>query len=118
MPQIYRPLRWTSPQVEAEFTAQGINLDDWDAVAEMYFPPVITIDDYYRPKVGKTYHINVILPDERRFLFDEALKHLQGLPVGSVTGEVVELIVDGVPTVDVEESTRLYEAIERGTSVA
>lgn len=115
-PQIHRPLRWADPEAEAKFTSQGINLEEWDAVAEMHFPPIITIDDYYRPKVGKTYHVNVILPDERRFLFDESLKHLQGLPAGSVTGEVVELIVDGVPTVDVGDWMQLYEKLERGTN--
>ncbi|KAM0715177.1 hypothetical protein Q7P37_009642 [Cladosporium fusiforme] len=115
--QIHRPLRWADPEVEAKFTSQGINLEEWDAVAEMHFPPIITIDDYYRPKVGKTYHVNVILPDERRFLFDESLKHLQGLPAGSVTGEVVELIVDGVPTVDVGDWMQLYEKLEHGTNI-
>lgn len=80
----------------------------------MYFPPVITIDDYYRPKVGKSYHVNVILPDEKRFLLDEALKHLQGLPGGSVTGEVVELIIDGVPALDFEEWKSVYDEIESG----
>lgn len=69
----------------------------------MVFPPVVTIDDYYRAKVGKSYHLEVILPDERRFLLDEALKILQGVEPGGVVGDRVELIVDGKATVDIRE---------------
>lgn len=73
------------------------------------FPPIITIDDYYRPKTGKTYHLDVILPDERRFLLDEALKILQGVEPGAVDGDRFELIVDGKAVVDVSEWQELFE---------
>jgi hypothetical protein len=112
--QIHRPLRWTSPELEAKYKHLGINLEDWDAVAEMVFPPVVTIDDYYRPKVGKKYHLEVILPDEKRFLLDEALKHLQGVEPGAVDGERVELIVDGKAVVSVGEWQEVFDGIEAG----
>lgn len=76
-------------------------MEYWDAVAEMVFPPVLTLEDYYRPKVGKAYHFDVISPDEKRFLLDEAIKHLQGVEPGAVEGDRVELIVDGKSMVDV-----------------
>lgn len=78
----------------------------------MVFPPVVTIEDYYRAKVGKAYHISVITPDERRFLLDEALKHLQGVEPGAIDGERVEFIVEDRSTVDVEEWQRLYEKVD------
>jgi hypothetical protein len=67
----------------------------------MVFPAVVTLDDYYRPKIGKKYHLEVISPDEKRFLLDEALKHLQGVEPGAVDGDRVELIVDGRAVVSV-----------------
>lgn len=103
--------------MEQKFSALGINLEDFDAVGEMLFPPVVTIDDFYRPKVGKTYHVQVLLPDERRFLLDEALNHLQGVPSGSVTGEIVEFIVDGAPVVDLGNWSNYYHAIKRGSCI-
>lgn len=112
IPQIHKPLHWTTPELETKYTALGVNLQDWDAVAEMVFPPIVTIEDYYRAKVGKAYHFSVITPDERRFLLDEALKHLQGVEPGAVDGERVELIVEGRSMVDVEEWQRLYDKIE------
>jgi len=75
----------------------------------MVFPPVATLDDYYRPKTGKAYHLAVILPDEKRFLLDEALKILQGVEPGAVTGDRVELILDGKPVADVSEWQKVFD---------
>jgi hypothetical protein len=75
----------------------------------MVFPPVVTIDDYYSVKTGKAYHLAVILPDERRFLLDEALKILQGVQPGAVVGERVEFIVDGKVMVDVGEWQGVFD---------
>jgi hypothetical protein len=81
----------------------------------MVFPPIITIDDYYRVKTGKAYHLAVILPDERRFLLDEALKSLQGVEPGAVDGDRVELIVDGKAVVDVGEWQEVFDKFDAGT---
>jgi hypothetical protein len=81
----------------------------------MVFPPIITIDDYYRAKTGKAYHLAVILPDERRFLLDEALKSLQGVEPGAVDGDRVELIVDGRAVVDVGEWQSVFDRFDAGT---
>ena len=79
----------------------------------MVFPAIVTIEDYYRPKVSKKYHLEVIMPDEKRFLLDEALKHLQGIEPGAVDGDRVELIVDGKAVVGVGEWQRVFDGVER-----
>jgi hypothetical protein len=107
--QIHRPLRWSTPELETKYKALGIELEDWDAVAEMVFPPIVTLDDYYRAKTGKAYHLAVILPDENRFLLNEALKILQSVEPGAVTGDRVELIVDGKAIVDVGEWEKVFD---------
>lgn len=80
----------------------------------MVFPPVLTIDDYYRSKTGKAYHLDVIMPDERRFLLDEALKILRGVEPGAVDGDRVELIVDGKAVVDVSEWQKIFDTFKSG----
>lgn len=75
----------------------------------MVFPPIITIEDYYRPKTGKVYHLAVILPDEKRFLLDEALNILQSVEPGAVVGDRVELIVDGQAVVDVGKWQEVFD---------
>jgi hypothetical protein len=107
--QIHRPLRWSTPELETKYKALGIDLEEWDAVGEMVFPPIVTLDDYYRPKTGKAYHLAVILPDEKRFLLDEALKILQSVEPGAVSGDRVELIVDGKAVVDVDEWQKVFD---------
>jgi hypothetical protein len=81
----------------------------------MVFPPVVTIDDYYRAKTGKAYHLAVILPDERRFLLDEALKSLQGVEPGAVVGDRVKLIVDGRAAVNVGKWQGVFDKFHAGT---
>lgn len=85
----------------------------------MVFPPIVTIDDYYRAKTGKAYHLAVILPDEKRFLLDDALKILRSVESGAVTGDRVELIVDGKAAVNVGKWQEVFdeyhaESTERG----
>ena len=75
----------------------------------MVFPPIVTIDDYYRAKTGKAYHLAVILPDEKRFLLDEALKILKSVEPGAVTGDRVELIVGGKAVVDFGEWQEVFD---------
>jgi len=101
--KVYGPLRWSSPDMERKYTAAGIKIEDYDAAAEMAFPPVVTIDDIYRAKVGKEYHVHVLIPDEKRFLVSEALEHIKFVEPGAVEGERIEFIVDGKPLVEYAE---------------
>lgn len=93
-----------------------MDLGEWDAVGEMVFPPIVTLDDYYRAKTGKAYHLAVILPDEKRFLLDEALKILQGVEPGAVEGDRVELIVNGKAIVDIGEWQQVFHSYDVGTA--
>lgn len=54
----------------------------------------------------------VILPDEKRFLLDEALKIFQSVEPGAVTGDRVELIVDGKAVVDFGEWQEVFDEYE------
>jgi hypothetical protein len=40
------------------------------------------------------YYLNVILPDERRFLISEAKQHMKVVPLGSIAGDR-KVIIDG-----------------------
>ena len=82
----------------------------------MVFPPIVTLDDYYRAKTDKAYHSAVILPDEKRFLLDDALKILQSVEPGAVTGDRVGLIVDGKAIVDVGEWQKVFDEYNTGST--
>lgn len=106
-------MRWTSPEMERKYAAAGININDYDAAAEMAFPPIVTIDDVYRAKVGKEYHVRVIIPDEKRFLVSEALEHIKFVEPGAVMGERTEFIIDGRPLVECEEWQQRWEEVQQ-----
>ncbi|KAI7484155.1 hypothetical protein D0860_07301 [Hortaea werneckii] len=97
--QIHRPLRWkidspTTPSAAATGTCTSnatINLADWDAAAEMVFPPGFQFEEM----AEREYYEEMILPDERRFLLDEARRHMVVVAAGSVQGSRVEVIKDG-----------------------
>ena len=78
-------------------------------MAEMVFPPVVTLHDYYHPRVGERYHLGIITPDERRFLLSPAMEHLQGIEPGAVVGDRVELVVDGKAKIDFKEWQKVYD---------
>lgn len=48
----------------------------------------------------REYYEEIILPDERKFLLDEARVHMLVLAAGSVEGERVEVIKDGIAVVE------------------
>jgi hypothetical protein len=58
----------------------------------------------------------VILPDEKRFLLDEALKILQSVEPGAVTGDRIELIVDGKAVVDVGKWQKVFDEYNTGST--
>ncbi|OTA31877.1 hypothetical protein BTJ68_08416 [Hortaea werneckii EXF-2000] len=84
--QIHSPLKWTTSNPNP-----SINLADWDAAAEMVFPPQFRLEEM----AEREYYENVIVPDERTFLLDEARRHLVVVAAGSVEGSRVEVIKDG-----------------------
>ena len=59
-------------------------------------------------QVQKFYQ-TVILPDEREFLFSEALDHVRILEPGSITGEPAVLVEDGKVMVEHEWARRMFE---------
>ena len=56
------------------------------------------------PKWKKDYYEEVILVDERRFLFSEALAHIKRVDPKTVTGDKRVVIEDGKSLVHVPES--------------
>ncbi|KAK4548127.1 hypothetical protein LTR36_009996 [Oleoguttula mirabilis] len=88
-PNLHGPLNWSSSATASKYP--DINLADWDAVGVMAFPA----DTQFPSGPGKAYYENVIRPDERVFLFSEALLHLRMLEPGSVQGARVEEVIVG-----------------------
>ncbi|OQN97978.1 hypothetical protein B0A48_16283 [Cryoendolithus antarcticus] len=106
--QIHKPLRWANDAVREKYS-QTINLEQWDAVAEMLFPVDFDFGKWLTAgSVGKQYFHDVILPDERRFLLSNAMEHLQGVEAGSVVGDRVVLIENGKAAVEYGEWQRLF----------
>lgn len=103
----YHNIRWASPEAQSKYP--DIDLTEWDAVAESAWES--------KPQdagsgVGgevQKYYDNVLLPDERRFLFSEALKHYKELAPGSVTGERTVLVEDGKVLVEYEFAKEAWE---------
>ncbi|KAI7272360.1 hypothetical protein KC343_g1620 [Hortaea werneckii] len=84
--QIHGPLQWTTST-----SNPTISLADWDAAAEMVFPPGFQLEQM----AEREYYEEMILPDERRFLLDEARRHMVVVTAGSVEGRRVEVIKGG-----------------------
>lgn len=97
--QVHGPLRWTSPEIESKYKALGIDLEVYDAASEMAFPPSYTAE----AEVGKPYRSQVIVPDEKEFLFSAASEHIKFVEAGAVEGERIEFIRDGKALVEFDE---------------
>jgi len=95
--QIHRPLHWTSSSAREKYEST-IHLDDWDAIGEVAFA-----EGYGTFSNAPAYYQEVILPDERRFLLDEAFKHMKVVDADCVVGERIEFIVGGKAVVEYEE---------------
>ncbi|KAI7153004.1 hypothetical protein KC349_g8645 [Hortaea werneckii] len=92
------PLTWTKPHSAPSDAAisgaapppgtststPNITLAGWDAAAEMVFLPDFQLEEMKE----REYYQKVILPDERKFLLDEARAHMVVLAAGSVEGMV------------------------------
>lgn len=55
------------------------------------------------PKWKEDYYQEIILPDERRFLVNEALDHIVRVPPGTVKGERKVVIGEGKCLIEVSE---------------
>ncbi|KAI7211388.1 hypothetical protein KC333_g7709 [Hortaea werneckii] len=118
--QIHRPLAWMklhsaapaaatsggAPPPGTSTSTSDINLADWDAAAEMVFPADFQLEEMKE----REYYKKIILPDERKFLLDEARAHMVVLAPGSVEGERVEFIKDGIVVVGEEEGMEAFRA--------
>ncbi|TKA56347.1 hypothetical protein B0A55_13030 [Friedmanniomyces simplex] len=105
--QTHRPLHWATDAARQKYES-AIYLSDWDAVGEVAFAP-----GYGSFSNAQAYYQEVILPDERRFLLDEAFKHMKVVDAESVAGEVVEFIVDGKAVVEYEEWRGVFGGYEK-----
>ncbi|KAK1820245.1 hypothetical protein LTR12_005397 [Friedmanniomyces endolithicus] len=95
--QIHRPLHWTSPSAREKYEST-VHLDDWDAIGEVAFA-----EGYGTFSNAPAYYQQIILPDERRFLLDEAFKHMKVVDADCVGGERIEFIVGGKAIVEYGE---------------
>ena len=94
-----------------------VNIEDFDAVAELRIP-----DDAPGTEAEKArraeYFERVIVPDECRWFAGPNRDLAVWVPPGTATGKRIEIIVngewakneDGKPVIDVEQSTKDYEA--------
>jgi hypothetical protein len=68
---------------------EGLDIGEWDGAAEM--------KALYPEKMAAAfkdpYYLNVILPDEQRFLISEAMEHMKIVPLGTISGDR-KLIID------------------------
>ena len=100
-------LRWSSPEISQKYS--DVDISNFDAATETAFA------DPGGATVGSDFYNNVILPDERRFLFSEATKHMVVVEPGTVVGDRVEFIIDGNPVVEFGEWQTLWDELsEKG----
>lgn len=74
----------------------------------MVFPPDFQLEEMKE----REYYEKIILPDEREFLLDEARAHMVVFAAGSVEGDRVEIMQDGIAVVEEEERTEAIKATE------
>jgi len=108
--QIHGPLDISKPA-----SALEIDLSYYDGAAAM--PPQPVLDNPPpTPKWKEDYYKEVILPDERRFLFSEALDHIFRVDPGTVKGDRKVVIDEGKCLIEVGDEVwrvwREYEARE------
>lgn len=87
-----------------------LNIGEWDGAAELGFGDAdqseklaAAIDSYY---------VNVILPDERRFLVSEAKDHVLGVAAGTVEGDRRVIIENGKALIGCEKETAVWQEWE------
>ena len=113
--QIHNP-RLTASAASSPPT--GLNIDDWDGAAELVLEPRPGFEESAQ---SKTFFREVLVPDEKRFLIDEARKHVRFVEAGVVEGDRVVIVEDGKvvvgkdgqPVVDITEATRVWDEFKK-----
>lgn len=86
---------------------QDLAIEEWDGAAQMKMPSPETMAGAFKDP----YYLNVILPDERRFLVSEEKLHIKVVPLEAIAGERKVIIESGkVVTRDQEVEEALSEA--------
>lgn len=111
-------IRWASPEAQQQYP--DINLGEWDAVAESawHSAPSEAGSAQGKPAVVQKFYEEVLVPDERRFLFSEALQHVKVLEPGSVVGDKTVLVEGGEVVVEWGWAREVFEryVVERGAA--
>lgn len=109
--QIHGPLIFSKDPVTL-----SVDISTFDGAAGM-LPQAVLDSPSPMPKWKEAYYKEVILPDERRFLFSEALDHIMRVPPQTVKGERKVVIDAGKSLIEVKEGVwkvwREYEAREK-----
>ena len=115
--QIHNP-RLTAAATSS--TPPSLDMDDWDGAGELVFePPRPGLEESTK---SKAFYREVVVPDEKRFLVDEARKHAQFVEADVVEGDKVVIVQDGKvavgkdgrPVVDFTEATRIWDEFAVG----
>jgi hypothetical protein len=86
---------------------EGLNIEEWDGAATMD----VLYPEKYAAAFQDPYYLNVILPDERRFLVSEAMEHIKLVPAGTIDGDR-KVIIDGRKATIINDSLAQHAQVE------
>jgi hypothetical protein len=106
-----------NPRLTAAATASppaDLDITEWDGAAELVFQPP---PDFQESVKAKDFFRRVVVPDEKKFLIDEARKHAKFVGAGTVEGQRIVLVEngkivvggDGRPRVDITEAMKVWD---------
>lgn len=83
-----------------------LDISEWDGAAEM----VIQLPADWKPTAkSEDYYLKVILPDERRFLLNEAKMQIRRVGGGTVVGDKVVIIDGGKPLINCGGDMKVWD---------
>jgi hypothetical protein len=93
---------------------EDLNIAEWDGAAELVFEPP---PGFKESAKAKDFFRRMVVPDEKKFLIDEARKHVKYVDAGTVEGERLVLVEngkivvdkDGRPVVDITEAMKVWD---------
>lgn len=92
----------------ASSSMPDLDISEWDGSLEMYFSDPAT----FMAGLSDPYYLNVILPDEKRFLIDGAKDHYLVVAAGIIEGERKAIIKDGKSLIDCEKEMVIWREWE------
>jgi hypothetical protein len=92
--QIHNPRLTTAAAVSPP---ADLDIAEWDGAAELVFEPP---PGFKESAKAKDFFRRVVVPDEKKFLIDEARKHAKFVDAGMVEGERIVLVENGKIAVD------------------